>query len=173
MPNHIINEIIFRDLTADRKNELLANCCDKDGKVDFEILVPMPLNVWRGSVGTRHEQAFKIVGLDWARENWGTKWNAYSHKPTETTADSLIFRFETAWRPPYGWLCAVFNRFKLSFEHNWLDEGTSRGVHGVFDWAEAEKDFGDPWKEEPADDALNKHLHVLHWGVESFEDESA
>ena len=172
MPNHIINEIIFHNVNKEKQSELLASLCNAEQKVDFEILVPIPLNVWMGSVGTRHEKAFRRTALDWSRDNWGTKWNAYSHKENKATESTLILTFETAWAPPYPWLAAVFNHFKIGFEHNWLDEGRERGIHGVFDWSKMNVFLGDPWTEIEADDELQKHLHFLHWGCESFEEEA-
>lgn len=172
MPNHVVNELIFRGVDADAQARIIASTCNAEGAVDFEILVPLPLNMWWGSVGQNHERAFKRTALDWCTENWGTKWNAYSHKPTEQTSDSLTLRFDTAWGPPYPWLAAVFNSLKIGFDHNWFSEGEEHGHHGVFDWSKMADLGGSPWVEALADDALHRHLHVLRWGVESFpEDE--
>lgn len=173
MPNHVINEIIFRNVDVAKQNEMLVMIRNGLGEVDFEILVPIPINVWRGSVGEKHEKAFRQNALDWARLNWGTKWNAYEQKPIERTDDTLILRFKTAWGPPYGWLCAIFNFFKLPFEHNWLSEGHDRGVCGKFNWSRMDDLGGEPWNEEPADEAMHRHLHKLLWGVEEFSDEDA
>jgi hypothetical protein len=171
VPNHVINEIIFRGVDGAQQDEILALCCGADGKVDFERLVPTPKNVWLFSVGKKHEKLGEN-GLDWSRANWGTKWNAYSHKPIERSDDSLTLRFETAWSPPYGWLVALFNSTKLDFDHNFLDEGASRGVSGQWRWPKDELNvFHDPWKEAPCDDEMQRHLHLLHWGVESFPDD--
>ena len=171
MPNHVVNELIFRNLDADTERRLIANLCDADGKVDFQILVPMPVNMWWGSVGARHEVAFKRTALDWRRENWGTKWNAYEQRPIERVGGALIIRFDTAWTPPYPWLAAIFNTFKISFDHNWLSEGGGRGHHAVFDATKTEGMWDDPWREEEADDAMHRHLHFLRWGVEEFAEE--
>ena len=170
MPNHVINELIFRNVNADQQDAIIAAACDAEGKVDFSVLVPAPLNMWNGNVGSEHEKAFGRTGLDWNRANWGTKWNAYSHQATERTDDTLVLRFETAWSPPYPWLAAVLNKLSLPFEHNWLDEGASRGRAGRFS---IEEKWGPEWKETEADDQLHRHLHKLHWGVEQFEDEEA
>lgn len=169
MPNHVINELIFRTADEADRERILAAICSKDGAVDFEILVPVPLNVWRGDVGSNHQEAFKRVGLDWQRENWGTKWNAYGQVPVERSTDALTIRFQTAWTPPYPWLAAVFNSLRLPFEHNWLSEGGAPGKSGTFDPAGR---FGNEWKEIEAPDALHRHLHMLLWGVEEFEDET-
>lgn len=165
MPNHVINEMIFRGVDRAQQDAVLAAACDPEGKVDFAILVPMPLNMWMGNVGNDHKTAFKQTSLDWAPQNWGTKWNAYSHQPTERTADTITLRFETAWSPPYPWLAAIFNKLGLSFEHNWLDEGASRGRSGIFTIS---KQWGPEWREAEASDEMHRHLHKLHWGVEEF-----
>lgn len=172
MPNHVANELIFRGVDADAKAEIIANLCNADGEVDFGILVPLPLNMWWGSVSQKHEKAFKRIALDWCREHWGTKWNAYKHRAIEETEDTLILRFDTAWNPPYPWLAAVFNKLKRSFDHNWLSEGEERGHHAVFDHTKVDSWMHDPWCEEDADDEMHKHLHVLRWGVESFEEDT-
>lgn len=176
MPNHVINELVFRGVDAAAQDVIIAKICNAKGEVDFEVLVPTPLNVWHGNVGSKHEKAFgsEGCGLDWSRQEWGTKWNAYSQKPIERTEDSLTLRFETAWSPPYRWLVAVFNSTKRSFDHNWLDEGASRGVSGKWDYAAlTDNRLAEPWSEKPADDDMQKHLHKLHWGVEKFDDEDA
>jgi len=171
MPNDVTNELVFRGVDSAGQEAIEAKLC-VDGKVDFEVLVPTPLNVWRGNVSSAHEQAFgrERCGLDWSRVEWGTKWNAYSHKPIDRTADTITFVFNTAWRPPYPWLVAVFNSLKCDFDHNWLDGGASRGVEGRWRYSEMEKNVGDPWRETPCSDEMQRHLHKLRWGVEEFPD---
>lgn len=176
MPNHVTNEMIFRGVDAAAQDAILAKLCNTDGKVTFEILVPTPPNVWLGNVGQRHEKAFgrECCALDWARVEWGTKWDAYGHKPIERTDDTLTLVFDTAWRPPYPWLVAVFNTLKRDFEHNWLDEGASRGWEGKWDYAAlAGNGVKEPWVEKECSDEMQRHLHKLRWGVESFEDDAA
>ena len=122
------------------------------------------------SHGQKHEKLGQNA-LDWSRENWGTKWNAYSHKPTQRTEDTLTLTFETAWSAPYGWLMALFNTTKRDFDHNWLDEGSDRGVSGQWRWPPDDANMMfEPWNEKPCDDAMQKHLNVLHWGVENLDD---
>lgn len=174
MPNHILNELIFRGVDAAQQGAIIAKLCNDEGKVDFEKLVPTPPNIWLGNVGQKHAK-LGTSGLDWSRQNWGTKWNAYSHKPIERTDDSITFIFETAWSPPYGWLVAVFNTLKLDFDHNWLDEGASRGVEGKWNWsAMTGKDFrAEPWTEVECGDEMQRHLHKLHFGGDEFTDDDA
>lgn len=165
MPNHVINELIFRGVDTVGQDAILAATTNDEGKVDFGILVPMPINRWQGDVGSEHDKAFGPSGMVWARENWGTKWNAYSMKPIERTDDTLTLRFETAWAPPYPWLAAVLNSFERPFEHNWLDEGRERGRSGVFTF---DQKWGPQWSEADATDEMHRHLHKLHFGVEEF-----
>lgn len=170
MPNHITNEVIF-DRPVSEHQAILDATYGDSGAIDFERLIPMPPHIWRGSVSIKDEAAFgkQNIGLDWARANWGTKWNAYSSLPAEADEATLTLRFQTAWSPPYPWLVALLNTFG-GFRHNWLGEGSERGVSGQFI---GEGDFGPEWKEQPADEALHRHLHKLLWGVEQFEDEKA
>lgn len=174
MPNNVINELIFRGVDTAAQDAIITKLCNADGKVDFEVLVPTPANIWLGNVGQQHSR-LGANALDWSRENWGTKWNAYGHKPIERTDDTITFRFDTAWSPPYPWLIAVFNTIKRGFDHNWLDEGASRGVEGRWDYdALKGSDYQkEPWLEWPCSDAMQKHLHKLRWGVESFDDDAA
>jgi hypothetical protein len=168
MPNHVVNELIFRAADHAAWDQILRATLNAEDKVDFGLLLPMPFNMWWGNVGAAHEKAFNRTALAWCTEHWGTKWNAYQTHPVERSDEAMILRFDTAWRPPYPWLAAIFNIFKVSFDHNWLDEGAARGVHGVFDYAQTENLVGKPWTETPADDALQRHLHKLRWGVEEF-----
>lgn len=171
MPNHVVNELIWDGITPEQRSAILANAVNGEGKIDFTILLPVPLNAWMGSVGTNHEEAFKITALDWCRQHWGTKWNAYSQLPIEDEAGRLRLVFETAWRPPYGWLAALLNRFRLPFAHNWHDEGREVGRVGRF-WVGAEDtglwDAGPQWREQDAEGEMQRHLHKLQWGVEEW-----
>lgn len=133
MPNHVMNEVIFTGLSPVQIASLREKILDEVGQVDFGLLLPIPLNCWMGSVGAKHENAFPYTALDWCTRNWSTKWNAYSTQPIEESTNSPIVRFETAWRPPYGWLVAIFNHFKISFAYNWLSEGEQRGHSGRFE----------------------------------------
>lgn len=172
MPNHVTNELIFRDLTTEQIASVMAKTINKDGRVDFEILLPTPLNAWQWNEGSNHQNTFPIMGMTWARENWSTKWNAYQCLEPEVSATGLTLVFDTAWSPPFGWLVAVFNSQKVSFEHNWFDEGSDHSNHAVFDYSAIENDtWGrEPWVTEIANDDLHRHMHMLKYGVERFED---
>lgn len=169
MPNHVTNEVIFSPLGPDEQDAILALVV-RDGQIDFEVLVPAPLNIWMGSVGDKHSKTFPDTHLDWARRNWGTKWNAY-RASIERDVDSVTLRFDTAWAPPYGWLVALFNSTKRGFQHNWLSEGDNQGHTGLWDWSKLEAFGGEAWAETLCDAEMQKHLHMLRLGVESFPEE--
>lgn len=171
MPNHVTNELIFRGVEPLAQDAILAKLCNASLDVDLGILVPPPINLWRGSVGQNHERAFKRTALDWNTENWGTKWNAYITRPISRAGDALTVVFDTAWRPPYPWLAAVFNTFERTFEHNWLDEGAGWSVSAKFDADEMKRDIGNAWHEKRAGLLVQERLHTLKWGVPHFEDE--
>ena len=57
MPNHVINEIVFENVNWFQKRKILKKVF-KDNRVDFEILVPAPINIWNGNVGKNHEETF-------------------------------------------------------------------------------------------------------------------
>jgi len=171
MPNHVTNELIFRGLSRWQIDTIRSKILNHESHVDFELLVPLPINIWCGSVGAKHEKAFRQNCLDWAKQNWGTKWNAYEQREVLATDNSLTVCFDTAWSPPYPWLAAVFNYFKISFEHNWLDEGAELGVHGEFDYPAMEICSQDPWREIKASDEIQKRLHVLKYGEEQIAEE--
>lgn len=172
MPNHVVNEVIWTGITPDQRREILANAVNVEGRVDFGILLPIPLNVWMGSISKAHGQTFPDTALDWCTKNWGTKWNAYSQKLIEDEPGRLCLVFETAWSPPYGWLAALLNRFQLPFAHNWHDEGRELGRVGRF-WVGAENagfEAGPQWREEDASGDMQRHLYRLQWGVETREE---
>lgn len=171
MPNHVLNELIFRNLSPEKEAAIISDVINSDGNVDFEILVPPPLNMWWGSVGSKHEQAFRNTKMDWARENWGTKWNAYACREVNMASGSVTIAFETAWSPPYPWLAALFNKHKISFDHNWLDEGRSNSVCGKFIADEIHKLCGDPWVESDASDEEYRRMYHLHFGAYPDENE--
>src|SRR5215471_16799081 len=77
MPNGVMNEITFRNVNQEARNRILEKVRNADGEIDFEILMPRPLNIWCGDVSSKHEKTFPGTGLDWSSRNWGTKWNAY------------------------------------------------------------------------------------------------
>lgn len=174
MPNHITNEMIFR-CAPDKQREILAlvwNAAEREGKggVDFNILVPIPNNVWLGSVSSLDEKRFgnDFVALDWCRAHWGTKCGAYQCQDYVQTDESLTLIFDTAWSPPWTWALALFNTIKMPFTHNWLDEGKERAVR-----TEWKYDPEDKWDrlgvaDHDVTDDEQRRIHKMKWGIEEF-----
>lgn len=177
MPDHVINEVIFRGVSTEKQKEIISKVCNEKREIDFEILLPIPLNVWRGGVGAVHQKTFPDNALDWCTKNWSTKWGAYgqSEKSIIQEGDALIFRFRTAWRAPYGWLLALFHTVKTDFESNHLSEGEEKGKTDSWNWNayESEGYGAKGWDSKECDESLHRHLHKLLWGVEQFEEENA
>jgi hypothetical protein len=122
MPNHVTHKIIF---TADHHDaaKIFSEACD--GKtLAFNRFVPRPLSAYLGDVSTEDQEDFKCNWLSWNRENWGTKWDAYTGD-TGYSFDSRIafIQFDTAWSIPYPIIAAFANRFQIAFEHRYFDEG--------------------------------------------------
>lgn len=106
MPNHVTTR-----LTASR--EVLDHLFI-DGEVDFNSVIPMPDEDDPIFTAEKTDYGNGLVGyslggyapMDWARGNWGTKWNAYS---VEDHGD--VLEFETAWSHPFPVIEALSREF--------------------------------------------------------------
>jgi Ferredoxin-like domain in Api92-like protein len=80
----------------------------------------------------------KIYGhrdwYSWTRDNWGTKWNAYSQELRE---DGVI-KFETAWSTPEPVICALSRMFPdAQFDVRYADEDFGHNV-GEYTYVDGE-----------------------------------
>ena len=67
---------------------------------DFNNIIPMPKNIFRGNLGREEEEKYgKNNWYDWSIENWGTKWNSVGTR-VELKDGSLYYTFDTAWDCP-------------------------------------------------------------------------
>ena len=120
MPNHVTHKITFESQYAEKvQAEVFTN-----GSFDFEKLVPTPLNMYHGDLSSEDEKDFPVNWLNWARENWGTKWNAYDCS-LQIVEGKAYLQFDTAWSVPYPILAAFCNKFQFPFEHRYFDEGSN------------------------------------------------
>jgi hypothetical protein len=170
MPNHIQNVITLHDTPLRKVGHLLFN---SEAEIDFNQLLPLPLNCWRGSVGREHEEAFPFTGLAEARRTWGTKWNAYGNPEAKDVLGSTIITLQTAWSHPRGWVVALFNSLNCRITAEWLDEGSDHAWREIY-LPEGGLLGGPSWAKEKLEEgsADHKRLHLLLWGCEQFEEEA-
>lgn len=127
MPNHVTTNMrIYVDTKGEAQSILDAIKGKKDA-IDFEAIVPPPADMFRGDLGSKEREYCKERGidnwLDWQRENWGTKWNAYDQKIVDQDEWCVHIRFDTAWSFPYPILSALRTQFPAArFCGNWVEE---------------------------------------------------
>jgi len=129
MPNHIYQKIRISDWNyTDKFKEAKKKVLNEENNFDFNLLIPQPENIFNGSLGEKERQMCieenRPNWLDWNRENWGTKWNAYSTEIITNDNDTLELTFQTAWNIPTPIIEALFEVFS-DFEIHYLavDEG--------------------------------------------------
>lgn len=128
MPNHVKNKILF---PKDRSAEIFASCCP-EGYIDFNLLIPQPIEMYRGDLSIDDSNDFECNWSTWNRLHWGTKWNAYNGS-CSVDDDRGIIVFDTAWSVPYPVIVAFANKFLTSFEHRYFDEGSC--FWGIEEWS--------------------------------------
>lgn len=127
MPNHVANRVTF---VADKADEVFAVVV-RDGRFNFETLVPSPPNMYHGDLSGEDDKDFRVNWSNWCVQNWGTKWNAYQCKHG-VDSDRAFIEFQTAWGPPWPVMAAFCNRFQIPFEHRYFDEGEN--FWGIDTW---------------------------------------
>ncbi len=169
MPNHILSVITLHDTPLSQVTPLIYN---DQARIDFEVLLPLPLNIWRGGVSRDHEEAFPSTGLTEARRIWGTKWNAYGEPKAEQVGTDTVITLQTAWSHPRGWTAALFNSLRCRITAEWLDEGSEDGWRETYTPDKC-PNLGDDWTKERIASGTDdqKRLHLLLWGVEEFGDD--
>lgn len=139
MPDVVKNRIVFKRVSIEKKFEILDFIIDKKCRVDFNILIPQPLNIWLGNCGALEERIFKQTWYNWNQANWGTKWNAYNTRHIMYSRGVLELTFDTAWTPPYPWLAALINKLKTSFNHYYSLESDKVFI-GKFSYKKEDED---------------------------------
>lgn len=165
MPNHVANRVTF---DAAKAEEVFAIVI-RDGRFDFGTLVPTPPNMYHGNLNSTDEKDFPVNWLNWSRDNWGTKWNAYecSHGVEGATA---FIKFQTAWSAPYPVMAAFCNRFNIPFEHRYYDEGECHwGIDkwGLGKWG-GEKDSVSRLEKRFKKPEDRRELALLYWDAETL-----
>lgn len=122
-----------RPTTAEEEVEAVLDFIAQDGKrgtIDFEKIIPMPEDIYRGDVGPNEMLKYGDKNwYEWSIIHWGTKWNAYDFKSDERNPNPVIF--STAWDAPYEIYKALAKKFKnIIFNVLYADEdiGCNCGV---------------------------------------------
>lgn len=127
MPDYIINELVFSDLTDEEIAEIEVLTVNENGHVDFNILVPLP-NRLRGE--------WKDGDMQEVLNYWGTKWNAQGNPPFKMVKKPgdgrLILRFLTANNKPWHWIRALITKTKKPLQYTWCWAG-QHGWQSTFD----------------------------------------
>lgn len=158
MPNHVINHVLLHGQTREGCDRYLIG---REGVLSFEVLLPLPLNEWPGSVGPQHEKAFPGNHLDSGRRLWGTKWDAYGSPTIEDTQDGVLLKFQSAWSHPRGWVCAIFNTLRCPITAKWMSEGSDAAHVETYVW---EGRWGQEWTQGALDEAGHREMHIALWG---------
>ncbi|MFF2493214.1 hypothetical protein [Agromyces sp. NPDC058064] len=175
MPNHETNNVVITGTPEQIRqfvDEALIDypltegedAAEKPAKIlDFARVVPEPEGIERGGCSGEHAEGV-VCWYRWNPENWGTKWNAYSHSHYELRwlqpydDDEPIYgrvdlRFETAWSQPTPVLETIQSRWGVTVHAVTQDEG---GFPDVF--------FGDPIGAEVMHEV--KVFEFDHWARE-------
>lgn len=107
MPNWVTNTVEVYAADKARDQEIYKSIVNKDGEIDFSILLPEPYE-WTDCKAIKDNKEFDWYS--WRCENWGTKWNA---SEGETEGDGVYF-FQTAWSMPMPWVLALSKKFPES-----------------------------------------------------------
>ena len=126
--------------------------------IDFNKIIPMPNNIYRGDLGKRERELYGSNNwYDWSVANWGTKWNAqYSSLNNKNT-----LWFDTAWSCPIPVLdklaeiCCIND---VRFEGEWADEDCGCNV-GVF-WSDNCVDKNCDFYYRPIDDMTDEAYDI-------------
>ena len=125
MPNHIYNVVTF-DCPHERTAEILKAVemegCEL-GSIDFEKLIPMPEDVYRGPLGQKEMELYPgdKNWYDWSIDNWGTKWNAYGYDYLLHKEDAIVFN--TAWFAVPQIIAKLSETYpEVTMDYCWADE---------------------------------------------------
>ena len=92
-----------------------------EGTFDFNKIVPMPENIFRGPLGQKERDMYGADNwYDWSLKNWGTKWNSYDG---DWYVEGRSIQFNTAWSTPEAIYRALIKKFpNLDFNVKFADE---------------------------------------------------
>src|SRR6056297_741235 len=101
MPNWCYNNVTLRANNVGNR-ELLKEVATaaNEGKEIFNLLRPMPDNIFRGDLGMEERKEHgENNWYDWSVAHWGTKWDTDAQN-VFYDGETLTLSFDTAWSPP-------------------------------------------------------------------------
>jgi hypothetical protein len=166
MPNHVNNGLYFEADNKERISELLNAIKGEDTAIDFEKIIPMPSNIYRGNLSWEDEQ--RLGGMDWYHwsiANWGTKWNAYD---TDEMYNGVMFL--TAWSAPFPVIKALSEMFPdVRITHYFADEDLGYNC-GKFSYIGGHEEDISGF-EEGSDEALKFACNMWGYNYEEYIEE--
>lgn len=131
MPNHVTNIVSFNDVAEDKVREILEAIKNDEfgiGSIDFNKIIPMPDNIFRGNLGTEEREKYGHNNwYDWSISNWGSKWNGYDFIPYDEGHNSI--EFHTAWSTVPQVIRALSEKFPEAIvKIQWSDEDFAYNV---------------------------------------------
>ena len=169
MPNHIHNKLQI--VGSKEEVEAVMNYIRSEelgnNTIDFNKITKMPDWVYGSSKEVRGislDDEVKYLGntsLDWSRENWGTKWNAYAQPNNRNTSNTIYFN--TAWNAPLVLISKIAVIFPNVEVHHWYaDEDI--GYHcGYFAYKDTDILHEEPF-ESKSDKAIALGIDLVHNG---------
>ena len=116
MPNWTTNLVVISCSQSMREHvkEGLAGIDQQYETVfDFNKLIPMPDDIFRGNLGKEEREKYGDKNwYDWSCDNWGTKWPACDAEITEETDTKIHYRFLTAGDSPRPIVDALRKKMK-------------------------------------------------------------
>lgn len=101
MPNWCTNMIGFASEKKENLDKLLETIKGEGRDIDFEKIIPMPANIFRGNLGTEERVKYGEKNwYDWSCKHWNTKWNACDTELEREDDETAYLTFETAWSAP-------------------------------------------------------------------------
>ena len=119
MPNYC-NNCLCMDGNTKTIKSVIEFVKSGENVFDFEKIVPMPDNIYCGSVGDKEREIYgENNWYDWSIKNWGTKWNSI-----DAELDGYEIQFLTAWSPCVPVIATLAKLFPtLRFTYRYFECG--------------------------------------------------
>lgn len=108
----------------------------REFQLDFEKIVPPPVNMYRGPLDPQDKLDFPVNWLNWCRDNWGTAYNACHTHVHHDERRVFSISFETEETPPYPIMVALVNMYAgIKFQHKFFRNSEPCQLWGIDSWS--------------------------------------